>query len=250
MRGLWIPVLFLGGCVDGSADDPGRGASGDAARVADTAPDSVVVVDAAEPPPDTTMSAADTTMSAPDTAACKMDCKGNECGKIPDRCGGFKDCGDCGEPGVWCEVMTTPLHREAVRAAIERVKVTNPEYFDFTDSLGGESVKVVDPMNYRIKVVAEVNTKPAKVCIGDPNDGREIRVRASTSMSAENYLTVTSGGVLDRALLAAVPVIATTRESRRIPSATTLRDRSRLSQCSASKRRPACRSSMTSIRTL
>jgi len=186
-----LSLLLLAGCVDGSGDESERGVSGDASVALDTAVndaspslDSAPVVDSVAP---------DTT-SPPDTAACKTDCRGNECGNIPDRCGGFKDCGDCGEPGVWCEVMTTPLHRDAVRAAIERVKVTNPEYFDFTDSLGGESVKVVDPVNYRIKVVAEVNTKPSKVCIADPNDGREIRVRASTSTAAENYLTVTSGG--------------------------------------------------------
>lgn len=192
MRVLWFCVLVVG-CVDGAAEDSQRGVDGDAARL-----DVASVEDTALPRDtgvnDTEASAADTSTPPAETSTCKTDCKGNECGNIPDGCGGFKNCGDCGEPGVWCEVMTTPLHREAVRAAIATVKTAHPEYFDFADSLGGESVKVLDAVNYRTAVVAEVNTKAGKVCIADPNDGREVRVRASTSTAAENYLTVTSGG--------------------------------------------------------
>jgi hypothetical protein len=190
-----VCVLF-GGCVDGVVEEGERGSSGDASRsdvvISEPGTDSEPVADSATPIADSV--APDTTPAPIETGPCKMDCKGNECGKIPDGCGSFKDCGDCGEPGVWCEVKTTPLHREAVRSAIEKVKTTNPEYFDFTDSIGGESVKVVDAVNFRTKVVADVNTKAGKVCIADPNDFREVRVRASTSMAAENYLTITSGG--------------------------------------------------------
>jgi hypothetical protein len=184
-------AIVLVGCVSGGADDIDRGITGDAAVIADSA---VMIVDSAAVDtfaPDTAVTA-DAMMI--DTAACKTTCKGEvECGKIPDGCGGFKDCGDCGEPGVYCESIA-PLHQPAVRAAIETTKMTNPEYFDFTDTLGGESVKVVKPTEFRAKVVSEVNAKAGKVCIADPNDSREVRVRATTSMAAENYLTITSGG--------------------------------------------------------
>jgi hypothetical protein len=188
-------LALLIGCVQGSGDEVERGVTGDASAIVDTATtidtgsamDSVAV--------DTFVPVVDTgAEAAPDTAACKTDCKGIECGPIPDGCGGIKDCGDCmGAPGEYCVVLT-PLHQMAVRQAIETTKTTHPEYFDFTDTLGGESVKVKDPTGFRTSVVSEVNMKMGKVCIPDPNDSREVRVRASTSMSAENYLTITSGG--------------------------------------------------------
>lgn len=193
MRSLFLAAL-LTACVEGSGEESDRGITGDAA-VGDTRPDTNVADSAT---PDTTVSPdtfiAETAPPAPDTAACKMDCKGVECGPIPDGCGGIKDCGDCmGAPGEYCVVLT-PLHQMAVRQAIETTKTTNPEYFDFTDTLGGESVKVKDPAGFRTKVVSEVNAKAGKVCIPDSNDSREVRVRASTTMAAENYLTITSAG--------------------------------------------------------
>ena len=192
MRFVVVAALILG-CVEGSGDEQERGVSGDASAVVDTgsAVDSAVMPTVDSVVMDTFVGA-DTTPA--ETAVCKTDCKGVECGPIPDGCGGIKDCGDCmGAPGEYCVVLT-PLHQTAVRQAIETTKMTHPEYFDFADTLGGESVKVKDPVGFRTSVVSEVNAKAGKVCIPDPNDSREVRVRASTSMAAENYLTITSAG--------------------------------------------------------
>ncbi len=196
------------GCVSGDGDvAPDRGVTGDAAHGDAVANDSDSPADAAgtdtsvpdanavdATPVDTKI--ADTFVADADTvpgvdAGCKTTCRGNECGIIPTGCGGTIDCGDCGDPGVSC-VVISPVHQSAVRASIEGVKTAHPEYFDFADALG-ESVRVLDTPSYRAAVVTGVNSAN-RVCIADMNDGREIRVRGATSNSAENYLTVTSAG--------------------------------------------------------
>lgn len=195
-----MALVALGGCVaGGSAVDLERGNSGDAAR-SDTA--SVDVGGAPEgdtsaesSPPDT--SAVDTAApeASPDSGggSCKTECLGVECGNIPNGCGGTLACTPCGgDPGEYCVKYDVPLFRGNVRDAIEAVKATAPPYLDLADALG-ESVRVLDRDAFVTAVVTELKKKPV-VAIQDPNDGREIRIRAPTSDAAENYLTVTSGG--------------------------------------------------------
>ena len=88
--------------------------------------------------------------------------------------------------------LDPPQFQNAVRNAIAQVKLDHPEYFDFNDTLGGDSVKVLDPAGFRAAVVALVSGG-GRTAIPDPNDSREIRVRDAAD-AAENYLLVTSAG--------------------------------------------------------
>lgn len=186
MASRLLALLVVAGCT-GQVDWPrGQDAALPAADAAlpgtpDAAP-SPPDAPPAPPPPD----------AAP-TGSCKTECLGVECGPIPDGCGGVIECGDCmGPPGQYCVKLDPPAFRNDVHAASEQVKVEHPEYFDFTDSPGGDSVRVLDTPAFRAAVVAIMDTAEHQT-IPDPNDGREIRVKDPADW-AENYLLVTSAG--------------------------------------------------------
>ena len=124
---------------------------------------------------------------------CKTECLGVECGPVPDGCGGVLACGDCGDGTDVC-IKEAPEFQGDVKSGVDAVKAEHPEYFDFDDSVGGESVKVLDPAGFRDGVVVWVNASSSLVCIPDANDSREIRVKDQVVDAAENYLLITSGG--------------------------------------------------------
>lgn len=124
--------------------------------------------------------------------ACKSSCLGNECGlAVPDSCGGSIDCGTCGDGTDSCIVLL-PVHQGAVKKAIEDTKVSNPEYFDPTDT-NGDGWHVSDLGGFTGNLVTLL-LATGRVALVDPNDENEIRVRAASEPSAENYHVHTSAG--------------------------------------------------------
>jgi hypothetical protein len=171
------------GNPDGSATDAPAGDSAVDTHV-DDASDAAhdVVVD--------TGAAIDTRPDGP----CKTTCGGAECGKIDDGCGGIVDCGDCGDlPGEVCETIA-PLFQTRVHNAISALASASPppSYFDLADTSCGGGYKVTDANGFVGALVSLLATKADVVVIQDPKDGNEIRIRAATSSSAENYHVVTS----------------------------------------------------------
>lgn len=124
--------------------------------------------------------------------ACKSTCLGNECGaQMPDLCGGSLDCGSCGDATDYCVVLG-PVHQGAVKKAIDETKQSNPEFFDPADTLG-DGWKVVDLGGFTANLV-ELLIASGRVALVDPNDENEIRVRATSESTAENYHVHTSAG--------------------------------------------------------
>jgi hypothetical protein len=124
--------------------------------------------------------------------ACKSSCLGNECGlAVPDDCGGSIDCGECGDGTDSCIVLT-PVHQGAVKKAIEDTKLSNPEYFDPTDT-NGDGWHVSDLGGFTGNLVTLL-VATGRVAQVDPNDENEIRVRDASEPSAENYHVHTSSG--------------------------------------------------------
>jgi len=126
------------------------------------------------------------------SGACKSTCLGNECGsQMPNLCGGSIDCGSCGDGTDYC-VGLAPVHQGAVKKAIEDTKLSNPEYFDATDT-SGDGWQVLDLAGYTQSLV-DLLLATGRVAQVDPNDQSEIRVRAASESTAENYHVHTSGG--------------------------------------------------------
>jgi hypothetical protein len=124
---------------------------------------------------------------------CKTDCLGNECGlAMPDLCGGTLDCGDCGPDADYCIKLDPPVFRNAVRDAIVTATSSHPEVFDFSDQIGSENIRVVDPLGYR-DALLEALVGDGYNAIADPNDSTEIRVRGAPD-EAENYHVLISSG--------------------------------------------------------
>jgi hypothetical protein len=124
--------------------------------------------------------------------ACKSSCLGNECGHtVPDNCGSSLDCGDCGDGTDSCIVLA-PLHQGAVKKAIEDTKVAHPEYFDPTNT-NGDGWYVMDLGGFTSNLVTLL-VETGRVALVDPNDENEIRVRAASETTAENYHVHTSAG--------------------------------------------------------
>src|SRR5204863_3771645 len=124
-----LAALLLAGCGPASSDGAVGGSDGDEAAAVD-----VAMSVGAGPGGDAAVPARDLRMmGSPDLSGCKTMCGGAECGMIPNGCGAAIDCGDCGMPGEVCITMMNPLFRNAVRNAIELVKMQHPNYFDFND---------------------------------------------------------------------------------------------------------------------
>jgi hypothetical protein len=204
-RSAVLLATCLLGCVNGGIDDGAQ--STDDARAPDApttsdARDSATPIDGAPAldaaTTDTTPSSKDTavTDTAPpaDVGSCKTTCLGVECGPVPNGCGGILTCGDCGgAPGEYCVKVASPIFATAVHNAIEALAATSPAYLDVADVVGG-NYRVLDNAAFRTALVAEMSKKPDLVCIGDPRDGTEIRVRPSTVDAAENYHVIISSG--------------------------------------------------------
>jgi len=198
-RTIFVISLLACSCGDGALEGSDRGAedaTSDTSRSDTRVADTESVDTTVEPPKDTGTAEIDS--SAADTAPdgpCKTTCGGAECGHlVPNGCGGTIDCGDCSMPGEIC-VTITPLFRNRVRDSINALKALSPtpSYLDLADTLG-ESVRVLDTKAFTTALVSQVNAGGGVVCISDPADINEIRVRSSSSSSAENYHVVTSAG--------------------------------------------------------
>ena len=115
-----------------------------------------------------------------------------DCGlELPDDCGGFLNCGDCGPDEDYCKKLEPPVFRDDVKAGIEATKIAHPEYFDLADAMG-ESVKVLDLLAYRAAVVAHMVGAGINA-IEDPNSAEERRARGAAD-HAENYDIYTAAG--------------------------------------------------------
>jgi hypothetical protein len=123
---------------------------------------------------------------------CKTTCLGNECGfQMPDGCGSTLDCGDCGPGTDYC-VVGVSEHATAVHNAHMAIQNDFPAWFDLND-MSGSNAKLLDLDSYRSELVSRM-VALGKVAISDPNDNAEIRVRAATATSADNFRIVTSAG--------------------------------------------------------
>jgi len=198
-RAFAVLTACVCGCVNGGGFDDGERGSEDA-RTTDAAAidawDSATTDDASGSDiveATDTMPAKDTAPPA-DVGPCKTTCGGNECGPIPDHCGGTVTCGDCGgAPGEYCETIASPIFRTGVHNAIAALAATSPSYLDVADVVGG-NYRVLDNVAFVTALVAEMSKKPGLVCIPDPVDGTEIRVRPATVDAAENYHVIISSG--------------------------------------------------------
>jgi hypothetical protein len=139
-----------------------------------------------------------TDAGAPEAAAgagaqnCKTTCLGNECGfAMPDNCGGTLDCGDCGAGTDYC-IKGVSEHAGDVHNAHMAIQNDYPSWFDLTD-MWGANAKLLDLDAYRNELVARMNAL-GKVAITDPNDSAEMRVRAASANTADNFRLVTSAG--------------------------------------------------------
>lgn len=135
----------------------------------------------------------------PDAAAappsgCARECKGVECGPVPDGCGGEVQCGDCGDGTRACVQEGAGRFRGQVSGAVHQVQAEHPEYFDPNDAMG-DSLLVIDDAAYGPAVVAALlGAHPQLTALVDPNDDHEIRVRDGGRDAADNYLIRTHGG--------------------------------------------------------
>jgi hypothetical protein len=124
---------------------------------------------------------------------CKTTCGATECGAMmPDLCGGTIDCGDCGDSTDYCIKLDPPVFRDAVHAGIDTVQAEHPEFFDFTDSAGGDSYRVLDLLGFRGALVSTLVGEGYDT-IADPNSDEELRIRGAAD-EAENYDLYTSSG--------------------------------------------------------
>ena len=106
------------------------------------------------------------------------------CGPAPDGCGHLLACDPCTDD-LWC--APSPAHFAApVQAAVQSVMDTRPELFDPMMFRDTSSWLVIDDAAYTAAVVLACNAS-GLVCISDPNDDHEIRVRSTADRLAENY---------------------------------------------------------------
>lgn len=99
--------------------------------------------------------------------------------------------GGRGDGTDYC-VGLAPVHQGAVKNAIEDTKLSHPGYFNPADTLG-DGWKVVDLGGYTGNLVLLL-VASGRVAQVDPNDENEIRVRAASEPTAENYHVHTSAG--------------------------------------------------------
>lgn len=107
------------------------------------------------------------------------------CGPAPDGCGSTLACDACTDD-VWCTPSSPARYASQVQAAVQSVMDAHPEYFDPVMFRDTSSWLVIDDAAYIVAVVAACNAM-GLVCISDPNDDHEMRVRATTDHLAENY---------------------------------------------------------------
>ena len=117
------------------------------------------------------------------TGCTPIDCTA-ACGPAPDGCGGTLGCDACTDD-VWC-APAPAMYADVVRASVESVMAARPELFDPVMFRDTSSWLVIDDAGYTAAVVAACNAM-GLVCISDPNDDHEIRVRAPGDHLAENY---------------------------------------------------------------
>lgn len=106
------------------------------------------------------------------------------CGPAPDGCGGTLACDACGDD-IWC-APSASRYASQVQASVQSVMDTHPELFDPVMFRDTSSWLVIDDAAYTAAVVAACNAM-GLVCISDPNDDHELRVRSPSDMLAENY---------------------------------------------------------------
>ncbi len=187
-----IAIILLVGCTN----DIGAGRARDAGTLLDA-----LAADGTPQPEDATSPGEDAgslDASAPDAAASPdaftspdagpsctpaYDCA-SCCGPAPDGCGHSLACDPCVDD-IWCAPSTARFAGQ-VQAAVQSVMDTRPELFDPVMFRDTSSWLVIDDAAYTAAVVAACNTS-GLVCISDPNDDHEVRVRASGDRLAENY---------------------------------------------------------------
>ncbi|MCC6877663.1 MAG: hypothetical protein IT378_25365 [Sandaracinaceae bacterium] len=173
-----------GSGADASSIDAGQSVPIDAANGSDASGDAgtAPATDAYVPPPPPVDAGPTCTPTQPDCNGC--------CGPVPNGCGVALPCEPCGED-VWCAPGTS-MHTAQVRASVEAVMAAHPEYFDPVMFRDTSSWLVTDDAAYTAAVLAECNSR-GLVCIVDPNDDHELRVRAPGSRLAENHGIRTHG---------------------------------------------------------
>ena len=107
------------------------------------------------------------------------------CGDAPDGCGHTLGCDPCVDD-VWCAPSSPARFSAQVQASVQSVMDTRPELFDPVMFRDTSSWLVVDDAAYTAAVVAACDAM-GLVCISDPNDDHELRVRAPSDHLAENY---------------------------------------------------------------
>jgi hypothetical protein len=110
---------------------------------------------------------------------------------MPDGCGSTLDCGDCGVGTDYC-VVGVSEHAAAVHNAHLAIQNDQPTWFDLNDK-SGSGAQLLELDLFRNELVGRLNAL-GKVAISDVNDNAEIRVRAATAQTADNFRIVTSAG--------------------------------------------------------
>jgi hypothetical protein len=125
------------------------------------------------------------TVCTPPRATCN---EALECGHIPDGCGGFLQCPECGDGSTWCIQFDSSRWQNRVYNCVQAARTAHPEWFD------NDLVVAAYAETYVADVAACANGRGA-VCIVDRNaPGNEIRCREETGDVAENIQVRTYGG--------------------------------------------------------